>query len=134
MKRIISSVLIFLVIIITACPIKATELRYVNADILSVTMSIDSSGVASVMVKMTGNTSSAQVSVSTYIEKKIGVAWTRVDIGTTNDVWVCNTTNASLMKTYTARLVGTGEYRAVAEFILIGSTVEEVIKISEVTY
>lgn len=134
MKRVISAFLIFATIFVVACPVQAAEPRYANASILTVSMSIGSSGTASIVVRMSGNTASAQVSVSTYVEKKVGTTWTRVDLGTTNDVWEYTTANASLIKAYTAQLSSTGEYRAVAEFTLTGTTVEKVTKTATATY
>lgn len=134
MKKIISTILVFVIIFAVACPAFAAEPRYANANTLTVTMSINASGKATVFVRMYGNSSLTQANMKIYLEKKSGNAWIRVDIGTTNDVWEYTSTSSTFIKTYTAQLSSTGEYRAVAEFTLTGSTVEEVTKIATATY
>lgn len=134
MKNIISAILILVTIFTIACPVFAAEPRYENANNIAVTMSINASGEATVFVRMYGNASLIQTNMKIYIEKKSGSTWTRVDIGTTNDVWEYTSTSSSIIKTYTAQLSSAGEYRAVAEFTLIGSTVEEITKTATATY
>ncbi len=134
MKRIISTILILVTIFAAACPAYAAEPRYANASGVYVTLNINSSGKATVAVRVTGNSSLSSSEILTYIEKKVGSTWTRVDIGTTNDVWEYTSTNSAVLKTYTAQLSSTGEYRAVAEFTLTGSTAEEITKTATATY
>lgn len=134
MKKIVSVLLLLSIIIAVACPTYAAEPRYANANNLLVTISVNSSGKATVFVKMYGCASLTQSHITTYIEKKVGSTWTRVDIGTVNDVWECDSTSTTVIKTYTAQLSSTGEYRAVAEFTLTGSTVEEVTKTATTSY
>lgn len=134
MKSIISTFLVVVTIFATVYPAYAAEPRYANASGVYVTLSISSSGKATVAVRVTGNSSLSSSKILTYIEKKVGSTWTRVDIGTTNDVWEYTSTSSSIIKTYTAQLSSAGEYRAVAEFTLIGSTVEEITKTATATY
>lgn len=133
MKRVISVILALAAIIALVCPAYGVEPRYANASSLNVSLSISSTGKASIVVRINGNTSNP-AEITTYIEKKVDGVWTRVDIGTTDDVWEYTSTSSTVIKTYSTQLNSTGEYRAVAEFTLIGSTVEEITKTATATY
>lgn len=134
MKRIIAIVLTLVTVIAVASPAYAAEPRYANASSMTVTLSISESGQAKVLVRMTGSSSLSKSSITTYIEKKVGSAWTRVDIGTTNDTWEYTTTSTSVVKTYTTQLSSIGEYRAVVTFTLTGATVETVTQTDNASY
>lgn len=134
MKRIFSAILILVTIFAISCPAFAAEPRYANANTLTATMSITSSGKASIFIRMSGSSSLTQANIKVYLEKKVGGTWTRVDIGTVNDVWEYTTTNSSVTKTYSTQLSSTGNYRAVAVFTLSGTTVEEITKTATATY
>lgn len=134
MKKVISAFLVLVIFFVTTCPTYAAEPRYANANVLNVTLSISSSGKATIVVRVSGNTTSAHMNMTTYIEKKVGNVWTRVDIGTVNDVWEYNTTSSNAIKNYATQLSSTGNYRAVTVFTLTGSTVEEITKTATATY
>lgn len=134
MKRIIAVVLTIAVFWAVATPAYAVEPRYTNASSATVTFTISDSGVAKVLVRMTGSSSLSKSSVCTYIEKKVGSTWTRVNIGTTNNEWDYTTTSTTIVKTYTSQLSSTGEYRAVCEMTLTESTTETITQTATATY
>ncbi len=96
---------------------------YNNVVTVTTTVSISSSGVITIKNSYTGKSGSiSRAVIKTYIEKKtLGLFWTRVDIGTTNDEWTFTSTNNSDKKTYTYQLSSTGTYRVTAEYTISGS-------------
>ena len=134
MKRVFSAILVLATLFALACPAFGVEPRYANATSLYATLNISSSGLATVRVRVSGNSSLVHTDISTYLEKNVNGTWVRVDIGTENDVWEYSTTSITTLKTYTVQLNSAGEYRVVAEFTLTGSTVEEITKTATATY
>lgn len=60
--------------------------------------------------------------ITTYIEKKtLGLFWTRVDIGTTNDEWVDTINNYRYTGSRTYQLSSSGTYRVTVNFKIYGS-------------
>ena len=134
MKRIVSAVLIVAAMFALICPAHGVEPRYADAVNVRVSLSINSSGKATILLRVQGTSALRQTNIVTYIEKNVAGTWTRVDIGTVGDVWEYTSTSTTVSKTYTAQLSSAGEYRAVAEFTLTGSTVEEITKTATATY
>ena len=139
MKKVFSCILIFAAIIALAQPVFAAQQptidpQYTNATAAYVALSISSSGTATVTVTCRGNSNLKSASVTTYLEKKVAGAWIRVDISVDSDAWVYSTTSQAFSKSYSAQLIGSGLYRAVANFTLTASTVEHITDISNATY
>lgn len=139
MKKILSCILILATVLALTQPAFAAQpqeisLHYVNARQAEVYLSINSSGKAVVTVTCCGNTGLKKASVTTYLEKKVNGAWTRVDISAPNDAWTYSTTSQSFSKTYSTQLNSTGQYRAVAKFTLTASTVESITDTCTATY
>lgn len=60
--------------------------------------------------------------ITTYIEKKtLGLFWTRVDIGTTDDEWVDTINNYRYTGSRTHQLSSSGTYRVTVNFKIYGS-------------
>lgn len=139
MKKILSCILILATVFALAQPAFAAQPdeitpQYVNARQAEVYFSINSSGLAMVTVTCCGNTGLKKASVTTYLEKKVNGAWTRVDISAANDEWVYSTTSQVFSKSYSAQLSGAGQYRAVAKFTLTAATVEYITDTCSATY
>lgn len=87
------------------------------------TVSISSSGELSVVNSYRGfeNVTTKAV-ITTYIEKKVlGLFWTRVDIGTTNDQWVDTVYNYYHTGGHSFQLSSTGTYRVTVTYKIYGS-------------
>lgn len=130
MKKLVSCVLVLatmfaLSVSAFAAQPPTADPQYVNVKSASVSLSIDSSGKALVDVWLSGNADVTKVVATTYVEKKVGNTWVRVNIGTTNNIWQYIGTR-SVMKTYTAQLSGSGEYRAYCTFAITASTSETI--------
>lgn len=134
MKKTIAIILVLVTMLSITFPVSAAEARYVAANITTCTLSINASGKATILVRVSGDDTLTKSVAVTYIEKLVGSTWTRVDIGTTNDTWSYTSTSASSAKTYSVQLSGTGSYRAVTVFTLTGSSTETVTKTATATY
>ena len=92
---------------------------------------LPSSGLLSVTNTYSANDSQiTKIVVTTYVEKRsLLVIWNRVDIGTTNDVWVDYGSNGYFSKSHSAQMPGSGTYRVVATFdVYNGSTLLDSIE------
>lgn len=60
--------------------------------------------------------------ITTYVEKKVlGLFWSRVDIGQTNDKWIDVIYTNSYVGTHTFQLSDKGTYKVTTEFVVFGS-------------
>lgn len=62
-----------------------------------------------------------KITAKTCIQKKFGLIWIKVDIGTSDDYWYDSTTNYYLSKEHSVTLSGSGTYRAKTEYVVTGS-------------
>ena len=139
MKKAIAVCLALVVVLASVSTVYAAQPEtilpnYENASAASVTLTINEHGTASVQLYLQGSESLKQAEITLYLEKKVGSTWTRVDISAVNDEWTLTTTNKNLNKLYSTPLSTSGEYRAVAEFKLTGTTVEYITRTSTATY
>lgn len=97
---------------------------YLNNGINATTnFTISSSGRATVQVEYSGiKGTTTKVTSTIYLQKKIlGLFWTTVDIGTTNDQWVDSSTRYEGYFIHSFQLESTGTYRAVFKVVFSGS-------------
>lgn len=139
MKRILSLILIFAALLLTAAPAyaalpPAAEPQYTDADNAIVSLSIDNSGNATLTLRIFGKASLTRTAVVSYLEKKVGSTWVRVDIDTPNNAWFYTTTNKNFSRSYQTQLTGSGEYRATCEFTFYGTVTETATKTALATY
>ncbi len=60
--------------------------------------------------------------ITTYVEKRIlGIFWSRVDIGQTNDEWIDTIYTNVYSGTHSVQLPSTGTYRVTVEYVIYGS-------------
>lgn len=86
-------------------------------------MSINSSGKMTITYKYTGiSGTTTKAVITTYIEKRtLGIFWSRVDIGTTDDEWVDTISKTSYTGSRTYQLSSSGTYRVNVEYKIYGS-------------
>lgn len=129
LKKLVSLILanVFLLLIVFV-PAKAAVQEeiapcYNNVLTASSTATISSSGVITVNNTYTGSQSvTTKAIITTYIEKKIlGIFWSRVDIGQTNDEWVDTIYNYKYSGSHSVQLPSTGTYRVNVEYVIYGS-------------
>lgn len=128
MKKWICCILVLLLVAtqpaaqVSANPL--VDLLWENADSASVSLSISSSGYATVKVSFMGSYFLKSATVTTFLEKRVGNGWTRVELPTLRDAWIDTTTSFALSKTHNVQLDSKGEYRVTARFIWTGDIVE----------
>lgn len=107
---------------------------FLEAQSVSVDLSISSSGFALANVKVRGKDTLRSISIVVCLERYVYGMWVRVDIGKPNNEWTYTCDGDSLNKAFTTNLTISGQYRAVAIVALTGDTVEEVIVTDSTTY
>ncbi len=128
MKKWISCILVLLLVAtqpaaqVSANPL--VEPLWENANSASVSLSISSTGYATVHVSFMGSFLLKSATVTTFLEKRVGNGWTRVELPTLHDAWIDTTTSIVFDKTHSVQLDSKGEYRATVRFIWTGSIVE----------
>lgn len=85
--------------------------------------SISSSGMLTVTNSYSGiNSVTSKAVITTYVEKKVlGIFWSRVEIGQTNDEWVDTVYNYKYSGSHSIQLSSTGTYRVNVEYVIYGS-------------
>lgn len=129
LKKLLSLILVnVLLLLISSIPVKAAMKEeiapcYNNVISADTLVSISSSGIIKVTNSYTGaNSVTSKAVITTYIEKKIlGIFWSRVDIGQTNDEWVDTIYNYKYSGSHSVQLPSTGTYRVNVEYVIYGS-------------
>lgn len=136
MKKIISFILILAALFATLiAPTQAAQLEevsphYVTTEDATTRLSIDSAGNVTVSVSLFGDFDVTEVSVTTYLEQKIGSTWYRARV----NPWTYSTSNSYCTAIFNGHISNSGTYRARSTFTVTGSTVETITVISECTY
>lgn len=112
------------------------EPRFSNVISTKTGFSITDTGLACASVQYYGIEGvTTRIMCKIYLEKKVlGLFWSRVDLGNTNDEWIDTSTEVADMFSHTIQLSSTGTYRAVF-YIVAGGTngdsdvVEETIEV-----
>lgn len=93
-----------------------------NYSITSTTFTISSGGKATVSVGYTGYKGiTTHAKITTYVERKsLGLFWTRVDIGTSNNEWIDNPKEYQFSTSHSVVLSKTGQYRTVVIYTIYG--------------
>lgn len=139
MKKLLGCLLVLVILLtlsqnVFAAYADTVEPYYTNADNAIVSLTISTSGTATVVVKCYGKSNVTRIYIATCLERKVNGAWERVDIPSPNDVWSYSTTSTTGMANYSASLPGRGEYRAVATFTVTAATMETFTEIAYATY
>ena len=87
------------------------------------TVAVSSTGELSVVNSYRGfEDVTTKAVITTYVEKKVlGLFWTRVDIGTTDDQWVDTVYNYYYTGGHTFQLNSTGTYRITVTYTIYGA-------------
>lgn len=96
---------------------------YSNVNSANLTFVINDSGLAGVRVSYTGIQGvTTLVRCEIYLQKKnLGLFWNKVDIGTSNNVWVDESNDFLDNFSHTHQLSSTGTYRAVFKVTFNGN-------------
>lgn len=130
LKRLLGIVLVLCLSIVSFFSVSAAAATqeevmplYNNTASVTTTMNISSSGKMTISYKYSGYPSTTTKAViTTYIEKKtLGLFWSRVDIGTTNDQWVDTINDYRYTGSRTYQLSSSGTYRVTVVYKIYGS-------------
>lgn len=96
---------------------------YNNADAVSSSVTISSSGLMNISYRYMGSSSvTTKAVITTYIEKKtLGLFWTRVDIDQPNNQWVDTINNYRYSGSRTFQLSSKGTYRVTITYKIYGT-------------
>lgn len=113
-------------------------MMYNNLTSANIYCSVNSSGELQALLSVSGiKGRTTQIHVELYVEKKIlGLFWSRVDIGYTNNVWVDSTTNHTYSHSFITSLPSTGTYRTTVTFTVSGTggSDDVIVKTDTVTH
>lgn len=125
MRKIASVLLVTAILMSSLIPVSAAgntiQPYYINTNQARVVMSINESGRAEISVIVTVNSKAEMIQTTTYLERKVGSTWVRVNNGEINNEWIATSTASYLSKNYSCQLNLTGTYRAVAEILVTGA-------------
>lgn len=130
MKRILSlilAVIFFMGVNIptyAAMPETITPL-WANTSQAQVTFVIRDNGEASWTIICDGKSSCTGIDAITYIERKIGTFWVKIDLGVPNNEYRYSTTNSYLVQNHETTITSPGTYRAVVIFTVYGTVEDE---------
>lgn len=140
MKKVVSLFLVFITVFVFAVPAFAAAPEadavplYTNAKTAKATLTINSSGVASMSLICTATSSTTSISCVSYLEKYTNGSWSRVDISASGDQWSDTVNSNVFSKLRTQQLNSSGRYRIVAIFTVRASTIETITLYHEATY
>lgn len=129
-RRIFVAILIVCLMIVPFYPVSAAVADgngimpcYNNVRSVDTVIGINSSGKLTINYSYSGSSSiTTKAVITTYIQKKtLGLFWTRVDIGTTDNEWVDTINKYSYTGVRTYQLSSKGTYRVTAIYKIYGS-------------
>lgn len=129
-KRIFVAILIFCLTIVPLSPVSAAVAEgseimplYNNVSNANAIVSINNSGKMTIRYIYNGSPSiTTKAVITTYIEKRtLGLFWTRVDIGTTDNEWVDTKYDYSYDGSRSYQLSSTGTYRVTVTYKIYGT-------------
>lgn len=86
-----------------------------------------SNNKATVSISCSGSDSVTKITAETCLQRKFGLIWTKVDIGTANNVWKDSTTKSYLNAEHTATLSKSATYRCKTVFKVYSGSKSESI-------
>ncbi len=130
-KGLLGIVLVLCLLIVPFCSISAAAAipkdeitpLYNNVSNATANLGISDNGKMTINYSYVGSSGiTTKAVITTYIEKKVlGLFWTRVDIGTTNDEWVDTINNYKYTGSRTHQLSSSGTYRVTIKFKIYGT-------------
>lgn len=130
LRNLFAVVLVLCLAIVPVSPVSAAVASeneimpcYNNVSSATANLSINSSGKMTITYQYYGSPSvTTKAVITTYIEKRtLGLFWSRVDIGTTNDEWVDTKYEYSYNGSRTYQLSSTGTYRVTVIYKIYGT-------------
>lgn len=111
---------------------------YYNTSSASISSYVDSNGkLHSILIVAGIKGITTQIEADLYVEKRVlGIFWTRVDIGYTNNIWHDSTTSFHFYNEFITQLPSTGTYRVNVTYTVSGTggSADIIPKTNNVTY
>lgn len=129
-KKVVATIMVLCLSITSFCSVSAVAAttegvtpRYNNVSLVDTVISINSSGKLTITYSYSGSSSiTTKAVITSYVQKKtLGLFWTKVDIGTTDDEWVDTIKKSSYTGARTFQLSSKGTYRVTAIYKIYGS-------------
>lgn len=130
-KKMLAAILTLCLAIVPVCSVSVSAATpqneimplYNNVNTATANLDVTSSGKLTINYKYAGFSGvTTRAVITTYIEKKIlGLFWTRVDLGNTNDEWVDTIYDYRYTGSRTFQLPSSGTYRVTVNFKIYGS-------------
>lgn len=132
MKKITSLLLALVLLVASAAPVAAAQPEtalpsYINTSQASVSFVIGEDGSASWTILCIGNSNATAIDAVTRLERKVGVNWVLVDVGTESGYYTYSLPCSRMGRTYEYTFTEYGTYRAVAVFTVYGTSGKETI-------
>ena len=134
MKRLTSLVLSLVLLLTVVTPAFATRPettvnpRYINTSQAGISLVITEDGLAEWTIMCFGEPNCTGIDAVTYIERKMGTVWVRMSVNHPTKEYYYSVTGQELAATYQKQLTYAGEYRAIVEFTIHGTTADEELK------
>lgn len=128
-KKMLAAILTLCLAIVPVCSVSAATPQneimplYNNVNTATANLDVTNSGKLTINYKYAGFSGvTTRAVITTYIEKKtLGLFWTRVDLGNTNDEWVDTIYDYRYTGSRTFQLPSSGTYRVTVNFKIYGS-------------
>lgn len=141
-KKVMATILTLCLTFVSFCSFAADAAEitplYNNVNTATANASITDNGKLTINYTYAGFSGvTTKAVITTYIEKKVlGLFWTRVDIGTTNDEWIDTIYNYRHTGSRTFQLSSSGTYRVTVTFVIFGSggKADEIEKQKTISY
>ena len=133
--------LVFLVIFVTIFSVASLTLHadgqivpfYNNVNLESTTFDIADDGTAEVTLYYSGRAGLTKgATITTKIQKYVSGNWVDVNIGTTNNEWVDNSSSFIFNKSHSTQLTVRGKYRACVTYEIWGNGGDNDIIVREI--
>lgn len=138
MLAMLQVILLFLGLISSVSAAGEITPYYNNVMSVQTTASVSASGLLTIRNTYSGiQGETTKAVITTYVEKKVlGLFWSKVDLGITDDQWVDTIYNYTYNGTHSVQLESTGTYRVTATYVISGTggAADEIEKTYEVTY
>lgn len=95
---------------------------YTYTSTATASLAVTASGKATAAVRCSGYSGKVKkITAQTCIQKKFGLIWTKVKIGTSDNYWYDTTTDYSLITSHSVNLSSSGTYRAKSVYTVYGT-------------
>lgn len=108
--------------------------RYINAENPTVELMISSNGLATIKSTCRGVSGTTSIKGITYLQRKVGDSWIRMDIPGALDQWETSVSSRIYSVTKTHQLTIPGTYRAVTIFTVTAGSAETFTVTAEATF